>query len=893
MLLPVHRRAATALVLALLVLACPLALPANGNGDQKDKDFPDSKKVLEDAKAHEGFYNLWQKEERLFCAIPPSRFDQPFLCNFAIARGPGSGDLLGGTTLHENGWILVWKRVGKKKVHLVRRNTRIRADKGSPMERAVAISFTDSILAAVNVETIMPDKAVVVDISPIFLSDMVGLAGQFNRTFGGSYGFDASRSVWDKIKAFPKNVELRSRCTYAASANTIGNGSIPDRRSIQIVLHYSLSELPSTGYKPRLADDRVGYFEVAIKDFSNPAPEGPMVHYVTRWQLDKADDGAKLSPPVRPIVFHIEKSVPHRWRPYVREGILEWNAAFRKIGFADAIEVRVQGDHETWDPEDVRYNSIRWITSPYTFAIGPSRIDPRTGQILDADILVDASWIRYYRKEYEEIFGLGGGKEEGKPETENPTKALEACLSCGHGDGQGRRTCRFTRGLAHQFHLGVTAMQAAKGFDAAGLVPDEYIGKALKSTIMHEVGHTLGLRHNFKGSALRPLKELHDKALTEKEGLTASIMDYTALNLAPKGEKQGEFFESSVGIYDHWAIEYGYKPLKKADPKAELPELEKIARRCTERGLAYGTDEDAWSIHLRDLDPTCNQYDLGEEPMDWAEQRMAVIRDLFDGLVERVVEKGAPFRRARSAFTSLLYEYGNMLALVTKYVGGQTVSRAHRDDPQAPPPFVPVPAEKQRKALALLASAGFAAEPFRFPPELVNSLAPDWRDDWESDLWTQERLDYPLQNIVSRLQLRILARLCHPRVMGRILETEHRFAEPAKAFRLAELFSALTKGIWTELFDAKKGIVPIEGLRRDLQREHLRIMSLVALGRYGTPPEDARTLAALELRDLAKRIRELLARKGAPGDRLARAHLEESAARIDKVIDARVTGLEP
>lgn len=864
---------------------------ANGApANDKDKDFPDSKEVLKDATTQTGFFQLWQKEEKLYCAIPANRFDKPFLCNFAIARGPGQGDLLGGTTLHEQGWILVWKRVSKKKLHLVRRNTRIRADKGSPMERAVAISFTDSILASANIETVMPDKAVVVDLSPIFLSDLIGLAGQFNQAFGGSYSFDGSRSIWDKVKGFPKNVELRSRCTYAASGNGIGNGTIPDRRSIQIVLHYSLSELPSTGYKPRLADDRIGYFQIGVKDFSTSSPEGPMVHFINRWQLDKADEKARLSPPKRPIVFHIEKSVPHRWRPYVREGILEWNAAFRRIGFADAIEVRVQGDQESWDPEDVRYNSIRWITSPYTFAIGPSRIDPRTGQILDADILVDASWIRYYRKEYEELFGTSGGKEE-----TNPTKALEACLGCNadHGGTDARRSCRFTQGLAHQFHLGVTAMQAAKGLDAAGLVSDEFIGLAIKSTIMHEVGHTLGLRHNFKGSALRPLKELHDGALTKREGLTASVMDYTALNLAPAGEKQGEFFESSVGIYDIWAIEYGYKALKKGTPEAEGKELDGIARRCTEAGLAYGTDEDAWNVHLRDLDPSCNLYDLGQEPMDWAEQRMGIIRKLFEGLVDRVVEKGAPFRRARSAFSSLLFEYGSMLRIVAKYLGGQYVSRAHRDDPNAPAPFIPVPAVKQRKALALLNSAGFASAPFRFPATLLNRLAPDWRDDWESDIGNQARLDYPLAAIVAGLQQRILARLFHPNVCQRILDGEARYDEDSDAFRLSEVFQSVTRGIWSELYGKGKELPTLDGSRRSLQREHLRILSLVLLGRYGNPPEDARSLAWIELRELRDRITALLKRHDGKDDRLSRAHLEETAARIGKVLDARVDGLTP
>ena len=361
---------------------------------KKKKEFEDFAKVIEDSKSYEGFFKLYQKKENLYCEIQPSQLDQPFLCMISVARGLGSGFLLSGMTLEE--WLLVWQRVGDS-VHLVRKNVRFRAKEGTPIAQAVDLGHNDSVLFSLKIESIHPQrKSLLVNISPVFISDLPPLA----RNIAPDARFDKTRSTWGAVKAFPKNVELKVNAVYSSERNM---SAIPDSRGIQLTLHYSLAGLPSNTYRPRLADDRVGHFMTAVKDYSSKTSDAPFVRYVNRWHLEKADKDAKFSPPKEPIIFYIEKTVPHRFRPYIRQGILEWNKAFEKAGFADAIEARIQQDHEDWDPEDARYNTIRWIVGA-SFAIGPSRVNPLTGQILDADILIGESWIRYWQREYTMFF---------------------------------------------------------------------------------------------------------------------------------------------------------------------------------------------------------------------------------------------------------------------------------------------------------------------------------------------------------------------------------------------------------------------------------------------------------------------------------------------------------
>ena len=828
---------------------------------KKKKEFEDFSKVIEDSKSYDGFFKLYQKKENLYCEIQPSQLDKPFLCMISVARGLGQGFLLSGMTLEE--WMLVWQRVGDN-VHLVRKNVRFRAEKGTPIAEAVDLGHNDSVLFSLKIESIHPQrKSVLVNISPVFISDLPPLA----RRIAPDARFDKTRSTWGAVKAFPKNVELKVNAVYSSERNM---STIPDSRGIQLTLHYSLAGLPENNYRPRLADDRVGHFMTAVKDYSSKTSDAPFIRYVNRWHLEKADKDAKLSPPKAPIIFYIEKTVPHRYRPYVRQGILEWNKAFEKIGFADAIEARIQQEHEDWDPEDARYNTIRWMVGA-GFAIGPSRVNPLTGQILDADILIGESWIRYWQREYMTFF------DEVAYERDHPM------------DHSSRFQCQIASGLARQMGFMASVLQARGLTDEDGELPEEFIGQALKTLTMHEVGHTLGFRHNFKASTIFSLDDLNKK---RDEALIGSVMEYDAVNIAPEGQEQGDYYTKTIGPWDYWVVEYAYKPVDASKPEGEVKALGEIASRVATSDLTYGTDEDAYGYRFRDLDPLVNRWDLGDDPLAFAKQRREVIVGLWDKIADKVTKEGMGYQRVRRAFGNLLFEHGFTMYLASRYIGGQYHHRDHRGDENGRLPFVPVSAAKQREALQFIKEYALSDQAFSFSPELLNSLAITRWSDWGGDSWNSLRFDYPVHDVILRNQTLILERLLYPAVLSRVQDAELKFPKGGDAFTLPELFSGITDAVWVELgrdAGAKQwsnSDAFISSFRRGLQREHLKQLIKLILDADSGTPEDARSLARLHLGQINSKIQRVLQNARGTLDDYSFAHLEESQVRVEKALDA-------
>ena len=825
------------------------------------KEFPDFAKVIENSTSHEGFYKLYQKKENLYCEIQPSQLDQPFLCMITVSRGLGNYNLISGEIWDD--WLLAWRRVGNN-VHLVRKNVRFRADKGTPTAQAVDYSYSDSVLFSLKIESVHPQrKSLLVNISPVFISDLPPMA----RYIGGDARFDRTRSVWGKIKAFPKNVELRVKAVYTSTRSI---ETVPDSRGIPLTLHYSLAKLPENNYRPRLADDRVGHFMTTVKDYSLQTNDAPFTRYVQRWHLKKADKAAKLSPPKEPIIFYIEKTVPHRYRPYIRQGILEWNKAFEKIGFIDAIEARIQQDYEDWDPEDARYNTIRWIAG-VTLGYGPSRVNPLTGEILDADILLGDGWLRVWQQDYGTFF------DKLAYERDHPM------------DHTSRFQCQMSSGLAHQMNFMASVLQARGLTDEGGELSEVYIGEAMKLLVMHEVGHTLGLRHNFKASTIFSLEELNNK---KDEPLYGSVMEYEGVNIAPEGKKQGHFFSPTIGPWDDWVIAYAYKPINASKPEDELETLGKIASRVATPELTYGTDEDVYAYNYNNLDPLVNLWDLGADPLEFAKQRREIVVKLWDKIANKVVKEGMGYQRIRRAFGTLLYEHGSAMYLASRYIGGQYHHRDHRGDENGRLPFVPVPAAKQREALQFLKEYALSDSAFDFPPDLLNSLAITRWSDWGASSGGATRLDYPVHQDILWNQIFILERLLYPSVLARIQDTELKFPKGEDAFTLPELFSGITDAVWVEL-DRNVGEKQwsntdafISSFRRGLQREHLKQLIKLLLEADSGTPEDARSLARRHLGQINTRIQRVLQNAQGRLDEYSLAHLEESQIRVAKALDA-------
>ena len=854
----------------------------NGGGNAAEGDaseataskpkYPAFKDFLKDATAIDGLIRLHRKDDKLYGEISSGLLNTDLIVVISIARGISEAPLFGGMSWgFGDDWIWQFRKVDDR-IQIIRRNVRFRADKGTPLERAVYLAYTDSVLFSLPIKTTSPSGAYVVDLSPVFMSDLP----QISRLLRG-FSFSRDKSSWAAVKGFRDNVELQVAATYSSSGNTSFD-TVADSRGVGLHIHYSISKLPQTGYQSRVADDRVGYFLTVLKDFSVDEGYERFVRYINRWDLQKAESKAKLSPPKTPIIFWIEKTVPFKYRGAVREGILAWNKAFEKAGYSNAIEVRQQPDDATWDPEDINYNTFRWITASASFAIGPSRVNPTTGQILDADILFDADFVQYWKESYEVMTAQKVAELTGGPLTLHDYEEQLTRIPPQLRQSASRR-CDCTRCMARQLAFGTMMLNA----EAPTMSKDDFdkiVLAGVKSVVMHEVGHTLGLRHNFKASTFLTLDEINDPAKTAEVGLAASIMDYLPVNISPDGKKQGDFFSHTIGPYDLWAIEYGYKP----DLSEE--ELQKIASRQAEPALHYATDEDTRGI---DPDPLSNRFDLGKDPLQYCQRRVELIAKAWPKLVERLVGEGDGYQRARRAFNILLGEHGQAMYFAARFVGGIHVHRDHKGDPNARPPFVVVPHKKQREALALLEKHVFGREAFQFPPELYNHLAPSFWRHWGTSLST--RPDYPVHETILLWQDRILYSLLSPLTLQRLIDSELKVPQNKEVFTAAELLERLTAAIFAETEQLQGGEFTnrkpaINSLRRALQRRYLQRLSNIAMGNM-MAPEDCQAVAYSELESLEARLKQVLAGK-AQLDTYTRAHLSESAARIRKVLDARL-----
>jgi hypothetical protein len=830
--------------------------------------YPPFAEVTKDFDTVDGLIKMHRKGNRLLAELNGGLMNRDLIVLISIAKGIGRGQILGGMSWgFGDDWIWQFRKVDDR-IHLVRRNVRFIASKGDPQEKAVNLAYTDSVLFSLPIVTMSPSGASVVDLTSVFMGDLP----QISAALPG-FSFSENKSTWAPgfPKGFPNNVELEVAATYASSGMQ-DIDSVADSRGAT----------PQTGYHPRLADDRIGYFLTAVKDWSHKGDDDRFVRYINRWDLQKADAAAELSPPKTPIVFYLEKTIPYIYRKPIREGITEWNKAFEKAGFANAIEVRQQEEKDTWDPEDIRYNTFRWITAGAGFAMGPSRVNPSTGQILDADVIFDADFLQFWKQEYENftpeaIAAMTGGPLDLKGYQEQFKN--EGPMHC--------EECQLRHGLARELAFG-SAVLAGRTTNPADR--EKLIMQGLKEVTMHEIGHTLGLRHNFKASTMLTIEEMNDPAKTKDTGLTGSVMDYAPANLMPKAMNQGDYFSTTIGPYDMWAIEYGYKPLSGGTDGEEV-ELKKIASRGSDPALSYATDEDTRGI---DPDPLSNRFDMGKDPIAYARLRAQLVAEQWPKVIEETAKAGEGYQKVRQVFGILLTNHGRAMHFVSRFVGGVYVNRAHKGDANAQAPFVVVDPVKQREALTLLEEQVFSDKPFQFPPALYNYLASTRWSHWGSRI--PLRNDYPVHDVIAMWQDRILEQLLSGLTLDRLHDSELYLPPEQDALTTAELIERLTKAIFSEIDKMPEGEFTnrkpaISSLRRNLQRDYFKRLSQLAMGQTDAP-QDCQTVAYSQLSTLEGRINNVL-KSNSKLDSYSRAHLEETASRIHKVLDARLNLASP
>ena len=878
--------------------------------DSEDSDPPELQpfaQVIKNTKKMQGLFTLYRDSEagKIYLEVRPDQLNKNYLNTVTMESGIGERGVYSGMPLQN--LLFYFQRVNNN-LQFVVRNENFRTLPGDPQARSLARSFSDSVLYSLSIKSIHQERqSILVDLGDLLLADVPGLSSQLSSLLQGSYQLNDKKSYFGTAKAFPFNLEIESVYGFSSDSDEqqpAALETVPDSRDLTVRVHYGFSQLPQNdGYSPRLSDDRVGYFITAYEDFSNDNDDDPFVRYINRWHLEKQDPKAPLSPSQHPIVFWIENAVPLEYRDAIKEGVLMWNPAFERLGFKDAIQVQQMPDDAKWDPSDVRYNTIRWLnTVDGFFALGPSRVNPITGEILDADIIVDGSFVRALKQEYRTIvqqhqlqpqsllsYAIGGSLG-----TEN-SQTLNLCSNNPHqqvgGNAQDAPLVTFLSKLATHYDLcyGIeTTNQLAIGSVALSLFQDiepsreqmqVYIHQYLRLIIAHEVGHTLGLRHNFRGSTLLPPEDLNNTKITHAKGLVTSVMDYIPPNLAPQGVKQGDYFPFVIGPYDQWAIEYGYKPSGAAAPETEMPLLQQIAQLSTRPELDYATDEDMF-----DIDPNVNPWDNSSNVLLYSQWQLDNDRAMWSRLNQNPPMEGESYNKLSRMFDTVFFHYLQNTYFITKYIAGQSFHREHIGDSNGQLPFAPVPVEQQRQALATLQKYIFAADAFQFPPELLNKLAPSRWMDWGNQVQTR-RLDYPIHDSIFLLQSLVLKELLSGDRLDRLGDLELK-SQPGQALSIAELFDSLQDGIFSEVMQPNRQLQPISSLRGALQSQYLNLLTNMVL-RNVSVPEAARTLAWYKLNQL----RSLLSKIPSHSrhlDEYTLAHLAETRDRIDKALNAQL-----
>lgn len=891
-----------------LVSAMLTAAGSTGQARAGD-DYPPFGKVSEGleqvvsmADGSSPLYELHQDREtgRLLAVLPASYEKQLLMIAATISGGDPEAGVMGPT------YYAKWEKIGKQ-LALVAPNLFVRTDGDQQAKDSVAQLYTGRVLVSVPIVSMHKGRPVI-DMGAL-LTRQAGkffgpsVFGQYGPSGGG---IDARLAKLTKAKAFPENVIVEYRAPRA-------NGQL-------VSLTYDVSVLEGTpGFKPRQADNRVGYFYNYHQDFARSASRDVTERYITRWHVEKADPSLKLSPPKQPIVWYIEHTTPVRFRRYVRDGILFWNKAFEEIGIAGALEVRQQdaatGAYMNIDPEDARYNFFRWNASDQGYAIGPSRTNPFTGEILDADVVWHQGLTRGIRAMLESmsddfveqtfdpatIAWLDANPEwDPRVRLRHPAKreqfqlrrelrlreAAEIELATPEhpwsqwAADQTNTSCRIGAMIGLDMNLAAAALSVGllegEGVDLLEGLPEEYVGAMIRYISAHEVGHCLGLQHNMAASTIRELDDINSADFDGPS--VGSVMDYVAANINHElGDAQGPYATPEVGPYDKWAIAFGYGDAK---------DREEILGQVSEPDHIY-VSQIAMSVGA---DPRNMTWDMGADNLAFARSRLSLVQELRTKLITDITDEGESWSNVRRRFQSLLGSHVQSLLIASNWVGGSFINNDNKGDPGDRTPIADVPAERQREALQLVIDNAFQDAAFGLTPELIRHMGKEyWWDPQGLNNLLQDP-SFEVHDMVGAIQATALTLVMNPGTLRRVYDNEFRTQGQEDQFTLAEVVGAVTHAIWIEYAAPERGAYDpsnpmVSSFRRNLQREHVGRLTTLALLQGNTSPA-LRTISSLAAEEL-RRIDTMAERaQQVNPDAYTAAHLADVRARIDRALDA-------
>jgi len=810
---------------------------------KKEKSFEE---VTKKSKLIEGLFDIYQDtiSGKIQILIKDEQLNKDFIYGSQIADGVVQAGGFRGQYNQEK--IINFKKFFDR-IEISFKNTNFYFDEKNPLYKSREANISDAIISSSKIE--FHDKengTYLIDANNLFLSELLTrvkrpLGPNQSKTAFSLGSLDKEKSKILDIRNYPENLNIKTDYVFnSPNILSSGSNSVSDSRYVSMKTFHTLIEIPNNDYEIRLDDQRVGYFLTQVDDLTNPETTNYR-DLINRWKLIKKDPSLEISEPVKPITWWIENSTPMEWRETIKEAVLQWNHAFEMAGFKNAIEVKIQPDDADWDAGDIRYNVLRWTSSPDPpfGGYGPSMVNPKTGEIIAADIMLEFVFFTN-RVFYDKLYS-------------NADTIMNTDNYHQNNDNN-----NFVCSAGNLLHDNINFGRTFIALNGDDYDLQDLEKQSMMYLIMHEVGHTLGLNHNMKSSNIYSPNELYDPNKLKGKAISGSVMDYPALNLNPNPKIKSPYADSSVGHYDKWAIEFGYKPFNSEEERNE------VLSRSTDPLLIFGNDADILNSS-RGIDPRVQTNDMSSDPISYSIDRMELIVDLFDDIKDKFQKPGNTHEDLRRAFFNLNSQFASAALTISKFIGGVYVERSVIGQKGSKKPYTPVSYKDQKRAFEALDKYIFSSNNYKIPSDIFNYLARQRRG---FEFYSGSE-DPKIHDLILSNQARILSQLLAPNTLQRLKDSELY----GNKYKLLEFMTDINNSIFSDI----EG--DVDSFRQNLQIIYTkRLIDIVSDDNGKSYKNHAKSLALLNLNNIMDSI-------DSKGNISTRAHKIHLKSIIKKALD--------
>jgi predicted Zn-dependent protease len=854
------------------------AKPEQKAETQEQKDIKKYEEKIKDLPKFEGEFTFYQRKNEILLEIPESKLGQLFCAQATVSKGVGMDGIQAGDPLNQEAIdVYEFRRGPGDDIQIVKPNLKFRFKPEDPLAIASARSFPDAILDNYSIEATHPTKKLIlINATEFFQGELFGIRTIISGAAGTGYSPDRQNFSVGSIKTFPENAVVQYNIHYKKSGGDddlaallaallgLSGPPVADSRSLPLTISYNLWYRKNTGYTPRYADPRVGFFTTDYFDVAKLKQPDRSTKLIERFNLVKKDPSAAVSEPVEPITWYLDKSIPEEYKQGVKDGILYWNKAYEAIGFKNALIVKDAPDDKDFDHADGRYNLIRWtMTENSAYAVAWFRADPISGQIMNAAVTVDANYPASAFTEFREQV-VGSSSKTPWSDSEDKQQLIQKLVNKPLSEaGFHKIGCDHAHGLAEQAAYGYNLMLA----NNVPVDAKEYSRIMIADLVAHEVGHCLGLRHNFAASTLHTTEQLKDLDLINKTGVSASVMDYVGLNVQAVLAGNKGYYNPTIGAYDLWAIEYGYQQYPGFNQDGEKYYLNELARKYGQPGLLYLTDEDADGQN-----PLSVRWDLGSDNLNYIKVQTQADQLLRNYALNGATAYGESYTRRNSLILRTIRGQFRNAGVATRMVGGFEFRRHFKGDLAEKPTLKPVDPKAQREAMLFVAQTALAVDSLNLPQDVLYSLSQD-PEKGGSDY------NAPLREYIARQQMLIVAELLSSDKLDEITENDFKIKGNVPRYTLSDHYNIICSSIFDEVAKAQN----IKPLRRDLQRYVVEQLIKQAASSSSTLNSDAILLSNSWLETLHAQF--IAAQKNTKLDELTKLHNKDLAKKIGQALE--------